>query len=236
MNMKYILMLMAVGLAQSVQAMPVLNMNTKGAESVTVFPDHLDRNLHYLAPTVFVVAKDENGRPNFSYLEYRNAQGGRRAILQTTLRPDFSYAEIEKAKNEIRKLNPAAQFTALPFEATSVNFVDSLKELLVSSDCKHRAGTVADEQSCAFRLSSRGIKVMRPMLKVGLTVSTSFKYAINGVHQNADGSYTTKQNVYEVAGRIGGPELAKYPELFRDERGGVIKGLFTGLFQGEVER
>ncbi|MGZ3694647.1 MAG: hypothetical protein ACXWQO_10730 [Bdellovibrionota bacterium] len=203
-------------------ALPVLNASTPGAEMITVFPDHIDKTLHYLAPTVFVVAKDASGIPNFSYMEYVSSSGYRRAILQTTLRPDFTYEAIEKAKSEIRKIQPQAQFAALAFEDTKVSFTDSLRDLLISSDCQHQAGTVADEQTCAFKLSERGIKVMLPMLKRGLLITTQFLYTINGVRQNADGTYQNQKNQYQVAGRIGGPELAKYPELFRGADGRAI--------------
>lgn len=212
-------MVAAMAIAGNASALPVLNSGTAGAEMVTVLPDHENKNLYYLAPTVFVVAKDSTGAPNFSYIEYYSSGGSKRAVLQTTLRPDFSYEAIEKAKAEIRKYNPAATFTALPFESTKVNFTDALKDLMIATDCKHQAGTVADEQTCAFKLSRRGIKVITPMLRRGLAIATQFAYQINGVRKNADGSYQNQQNPYQVAGRIGGTELAQYPELFRGADG-----------------
>jgi hypothetical protein len=212
-------------------ALPVLNANTPGAVNVTVFPDHADATLFYLAPTVFVIAKREDGVPNFSYMEYKT-NGYRRAIVQTTLRPDFSYDEIEKAKAAILANVPAARFTSLPFEDSKVNFIGSLAPLLVDSDCQHPAGTVADEQTCAFHLRNSGVKVMRPMFKTGLTITTQFVYTINGVRQNADGTYSNHANSYQVAGRLGGPELAAHPELFIDSNGKTIKSSLS--FLGEM--
>lgn len=209
-------------------ALPVLNKNTPGAEDVTVFPDHADPNLYYLAPTVFVVSKTEQGVPNFSYMEFRT-NGTKHAIVQSTLKPSFSYASLEAAKVRIRGINPNAQFTALPFEKSEVNFVGSLKPLVWQSDCQHAAGTVGDEQTCAFELNRQGIRVMRPMLKKGLTITTQFVYSVNGVQQDANGSYTNQENTYQVAGRIGDRELASFPELFHDANGEVIKDALVSV-------
>lgn len=209
-------------------ALPVLNKNTPGAETVTVFPDHSDPNLYYTAPTVFTISKNEAGVPNFSYIEYLTG-GYRRAFIQATLRPNFTYSEMEKAKQNILAINPSARFTALPFEKASVSFTDSLKVLMVDSDCQHPAGTVGDEQTCAFHLRNQGVKVLRPMLKKGLAITTQFVYTINGVRQNADGTYVNQFNTYQVAGRIGGPDLAAHPELFQDYKGNVINGLLPSI-------
>jgi hypothetical protein len=214
--------LLSLTSATSSYALPVVNKNAPGAENITVFPDHLDPNLYYLAPTVFVISKQESGIPNFSYMEFR-ANGVRHALVQTTMKPDFTYSQLEIAKNRIREINPKAQFAALPFENSSVNFLGSMKQLVARSDCQHTAGTVGDEQTCAFELFRKGIKVMLPMFTKGLTITTQFLYEVNGVRQNADGSYTNQKNAYQVAGRIGGPELANYPELFRGEDGNPIK-------------
>lgn len=227
---KLITLTMLLGLASagSAMALPVLNKNTPGAETVTVFPDHSDPNLYYTAPTVFTISKNEAGVPNFSYIEYLT-NGYRRAFIQATLRPNFTYSEMEKAKQNILAINPAARFTALPFEKASVSFTDSLKVLMVESDCQHPAGTVGDEQTCAFHLRNQGVKVLRPMLKKGLAITTQFVYTINGVRQNADGSYENQFNTYQVAGRIGGPDLAAHPELFQDYKGNTINGLLPGI-------
>lgn len=221
---------LALGLLSTTSAfaLPVLNSNTPGAESVTVFPDHADPNLYYTAPTVFTVSKNAAGVPNFSYIEYLT-NGYRRAFIQTTLRPNFTYEDMERAKQNILAKNPLARFAALPFESAHVSFLDSLKVLMVESDCRHPAGTVGDEQTCAFHLRNQGVKVLRPMLKKGLTITTQFVYTINGVRQNADGSYSNQFNTYQVAGRIGGEDLAAHPELFQDYKGETIKGMMLPI-------
>jgi hypothetical protein len=221
-------LLLGLASAGSAMALPVLNANTPGAETVTVFPDHSDPNLYYTAPTVFTVSKNEAGVPNFSYIEYLTS-GYRRAFIQATLRPNFTDSEMEKAKQNILAINPAARFTALPFEKASVSFTDSLKVLMVESDCQHPAGTVGDEQTCAFHLRNQGVKVLRPMLKKGLAITTQFVYTINGVRQNADGTYENQFSTYQVAGRIGGPDLAAHPELFQDYNGNTIKGVLPEI-------
>jgi hypothetical protein len=214
-----VLFLLAVG---SAQAMPILNMNTPGAENLTVYPDHMNPNLYYLVPTVFVVSRNERGVPNFSYMEYDSGPYDR-AVLQTTLRPYFAQGELDGVKARILQMNPQAAFTALPFVDTKVRFDGVLKDLIVHSACHHRAGTVSDEQSCSFVLNRQGIKALRPMLRTGIAITTQFEYGISGVEQQPDGSYQAKRNTFQVAGRIGGPELAKHPELFRDEDGDIIR-------------
>jgi len=60
------------------------------------------------------------------------------------------------------------------------------------------------------------------MFKSGLTITMQLEYTIQGVVQGADGSYSNFSNAYQVAGRLGGTELARYPQLFRDANGKVI--------------
>jgi hypothetical protein len=232
MNMKKLIpltLLATLASTGSAFALPVLNANAPGAETVTVFPDHADPNLYYTAPTVFTVSKNEAGVPNFSYVEYLTG-GYRRAFVQTTLRPNFTYSEMQKTKQQILAMNPAARFTALPFERARVAFADSLKDMMVQTDCLHPAGTVGDEQTCTFHLRNQGVKTLRPLLKKGhLAITTQFVYTINGVRQNADGTYTNQLNEYQVAGRIGDSDIAAHPELFQDYKGNTINGLMPNL-------
>jgi hypothetical protein len=187
-------------------------------------PDHLNPNLFYVAPTVMLIAKDTTGLPQFSYLEYGSFFGDKGAVLQTTLRPQFSSEMILEAQNRIKQINPQAQFTTLTFTGSAIRFSDRVLTRFVNvSECSHAAGRVDDEQTCAFDLNRTGRETLRPMLKKGLTLTAQLEYSIDGVLQGADGSYTRYQNKYEMAARIGGPDLACYPQLFRDSQGRQIQ-------------
>ena len=210
--------------AGSAFALPVLTRNAPGAETITIYPDHLDANLYYIAPTVVTVSKNEHGVPNLSYMEY--GSGWRKgAILQFTLRSDFTHQAIGAAKENILRVNPGARFAGLPLSAAAIDFNDIGKGLIASSDCRHPAGTIGDEQSCVFELTPRGITVLRPALKRGLTITMQFIYSVVGVADTATG-LVDKTGTFQVAGRVGGPELANYPELFADRHGRVIKNAF----------
>jgi hypothetical protein len=204
------------------EALPIMNRNSPGAEMITVLPDHLDPNLYYLAPTVLVTARHETGIPQFSYHEYK-VDGDKHALVQTTMRPAFDEALIRETKARIQGLNPLARFTALPFIETKVVFGETAVALISKSSCDHQAGLIGDEQSCSFTLNDTGIRVLRPSFKRGTTLVMQMQYAVMGVIQIADGSYHDKKAVYEMAGRIGGPELAGFPQLFRDRKGRIIK-------------
>ncbi|MCO5142930.1 MAG: hypothetical protein M9962_07565 [Oligoflexia bacterium] len=227
--MKILIITVIMLLNANAWALPVLNKNTPGAEDVTVFPDHADPNLFYLAPKAYVISKNDAGIPNFSYFEYR-VKGVRHGFIQTTITAKFDTAQLEEAKNRIRAIFPSAQFTALAFDSSSVEFSDTLKPLIVANDCNHQAGLVGDEQVCSFEISRKGINVFRPMLKKGITITTQIAFSISGVKQQADGTYINHTNSYNVAGRIGDKELANYPELFIDEYGKVIKAEFNEEF------
>lgn len=210
--------------AGSAFALPVLTRNAPGAETITIYPDHLDANLYYIAPTVVTVSKNEHGVPNLSYMEY--GSGWRKgAVLQFTLRADFTHHAIGVAKETILRANPAARFAGLPLSSAEIDFSDLGKGLIASSDCRHPAGTLGDEQSCVFELTPRGITVLRPALKRGLTITMQFRYSVAGVADTATG-LVDRTGTFQVAGRVGGPELAKFPELFSDRHGRIIKNAF----------
>lgn len=213
--------LMLICLIPQAFALPVMNLNSPGAESITVFPDHKDKDLYYLAPVVMTTAKDENGIPVFSYMEYVHWLSTR-AVVQTTMKPAFNQAEINRAKDQIRKVNPNAKFNALPFTRSLVIFGDILDPFIISSECDHAGGLIGDEQICSFNLNSKGRSVLRSMFRRGVALTMHLEYSIEGVIQQAEGTYKDASNTYRMAGRIGGSELAQYPQLFQDSLGRII--------------
>ena len=202
-------------------AAPVLNANAPGATTITAFPDNVDKNLYYVAPTVMTLAHDEHGVPLFSYMEEQHAFT-RKAVVQTTMVPSYNKTEYDAAIAQIKAANPNAKFTALPFVDSQVKFGDVLSAFVEKDNCNHTAGLVGDEESCSFRLTSKGRHVMRSSFADHVTLTFQLQYSIDGVIENPDHTYTAKRNTYEMAGRLGGEELAKYPQLFRDPDGKVI--------------
>lgn len=209
------------GLSSQAWALPVMNLNAPGAELLTVFPDHQDKNLYYLAPAVMTVAQDDRGLPFFSYIEFLDGFVTH-AIVQATLRPAYRSDAVNATKESILKSNPNAKFTSIPYSNSKLVFSDALKPLVEQSYCTHIAASVGEEQSCSFEFNSRGRKVLRSMFREGLTISMQLEYSIEGVVQKEDGSYSSKSNLYSIAARLGGGDLKKFPELFRDRNGRPI--------------
>jgi hypothetical protein len=203
-------------------AAPVLNKNAPGAVEITAYPDSVDPDLFYVAPTVMLVAHDEHGVPLFSYLEEDHAFT-KKAVVQATMVPSYNETDLAKAEGLIKANHPNAKFTALPFVNSSVRFGDVLSAFVEENDCNHAAGVVGQEETCTFRLNNRGRHVMRNTFRQGLTITLQLQYSIEGVVVNVDGrTYTPQTATFEMAGRLGGAELAKYPELFRDSDGKPI--------------
>lgn len=215
----------ALGQGRQAWAVPVLNLNASGATEITAHPDHLNPNLFYLAPTVMVVAKDQGGIPQFSYMEYGGFMADKGAIIQATLVPAMDMKKVEIMMEQIRRGNPKAVFTALVYSRSEIVFSDKvLSRMVKSSSCSHIGGDMASEQSCSFDVTQRGREVMRPMLKRSIGITAQLEYEVRGVLQNADGTYSPQTNTYGIAARIGGEELAKHDRLFLDARGRQLPG------------
>ena len=214
--MKYAILL-AVLFSSSAFSAPVLNRSAPAGEGIMVYVDHIDPNLYYVSPQTIGVQKSEEGRPIFSYIEYRN--GGRlsskQAVMQMLLMPEFNTAKINAAQERIRAINPSANFATLPFVRSSIAFTPEMQKLVVSGSCAHGAGDVGQSVACTISLTDRGRMVMGKLLKSGKELTVHFSYHVEGMLQGADGSYSSAQNPVSIAGTIGGPEFVSYPDLFR---------------------
>lgn len=198
-------------------AAPILNLSGP-ALNMTAFPDNQDPNLYYLAPTEMILAHDDAGVPEFSYMEEWNFWGDK-GVVQTTMVPAFNPDQLASAQKNILSVNPRAHFASLPFVNSSVIFDPILVPYVEANDCNHPAGVVGQEESCSFELTSQGAMVMRSSFKTGLTLTMQFQYSVEGVIQKPDKSYEAETHTYQVAGLLGGAELAKYPQLFRGADG-----------------
>jgi hypothetical protein len=200
----------------------VTNLNVPGAEEVTIFPDHRDPNLYYLTPAAMVLAYDQRTQPQapfFIYTELGWRRNQIRAILLAILEPQVDLERVERAKARVLEINPQARFTMVPMSSSRVLFGTILTPLIESSECNHIAGGVGQRQMCAFRLNPQGRNVMRRQFQRSLTIVTSFQYEVAGVIQNADNSYSNRTGTYQIVGHIGGPELSRWSDRFRDEWG-----------------
>ncbi len=219
-----LLALVATGSALEAQALPVLNLNAAGAQAVTIYPDHQDKNLYYTAPQVMLVAKDDAGAPLFSFLEYKEGFFYKtRAIVQLTLRPQFSQKMMNEAMEGVLKHNPNAKFTGIPFVKSNLIFSTSLKPLIEEQECTHQAGILGDEQVCNFRLNPQGRAVLLPMFLSPLGLTVQLGYEIMGAVQQADGSYKDQALTFQMGGRIGGTEFRDFPGNFRDRHGDPLE-------------
>lgn len=203
-------------------ALPVVNLNVSGATTLTVFPDHKDGSIFYVAPNSLMVARDSASVPVFSYLEIASLFKTQAAI-QTTIAPYYSNAsELEEVRARIQGVNPQAKFTALPFMESKTVFTETLSALMVKNECNHTAGLVGDAQACSFLVNSKGRKIFRNMLREGVAITVQLEYSVSGVKEDSTGQFVDAVNTYRISGAIGSTELKKYPQLFRDSKGEVI--------------
>ena len=203
-------------------ATPVVNESAQGEGvlDVTILPDNVDPNLYYYAPTVVLVSKDEKGIPTFFYQEYLSSFWNvRRALIQTTLKPDSSQSKFNEAFERVKKVNPKAHFVTLPILNSRIEFDKTSRHFVNEVSCSHIAGFFDDEISCNFVLNSDGIKAFRSHLTKAMTFSLQFLYEYDAVIKTAEGKYKDRQGELNIAVRIGSQELLKYPELFQDENG-----------------
>ena len=211
--------LLTIVLTEFSIAMPVLNKSAPAGPDIMVYVDHLDANVYYLSPESISVKKDENGRPVFSYFEYRSNDSlfsPKQAIMQMLITPTFNSKKIEDAKTAIRLVNPNATFASLPFVRSSIIFSPDMVHLVNKGSCNHGAGDIGQAIDCTIDLTSRGRKTIGDSLKVGQFVTVRFEYNVIGVLQQANGSYIDGSNIIAVGGIIGGSDFTKYPDLFKE--------------------
>ncbi len=203
-------------------AAPVMNMNTPGAQTITLYPDHLDKNLHYIVPSTVMIPKNEQGVPRFQYVEGSNFWGTKKAIISVTLHPQYQAADVEAVRANVLKINPNAQFTVIPFSKSKITIHGSLAPYVDDDECEHIAGVIGQEQSCIIKLNSIGRKVFLATVTSGQMFAVDLSYEIDGMIQQADGTYKNSHHEYQVSGSIGGVELSKHPQLFINEEGKLV--------------
>lgn len=105
--MKHIIIFI-IGLmsAKNVMAVPVVNENVANSGILTIYPDSADAHRFYIAPNIVMIARDQNKRPFFSYTEYRRANFSIVGVMQMTLVPAYTQADMDSAKAEILKKGP----------------------------------------------------------------------------------------------------------------------------------
>jgi hypothetical protein len=218
------MLLIGLSMNQWAIAAPVLNVNTAGADSITVYPDHIDKNLYYTSPSRVTLAKDDQGVPKFLYYEWRSWWGGENTMVSLNLTANWNQTEVNKVKANILLINPNAKFAALPFASSKLSFKD-LGEFIETESCNHLGGVIESEQSCVIELGRAGRRAFAATVSTGQMFAVDITYWVNGVVQLGDGSFKTVdkgEGIYQVSGGIGGADLIKYPNLFLDEHGKPI--------------
>ncbi|MBC7741840.1 MAG: hypothetical protein H7061_06570 [Bdellovibrionaceae bacterium] len=195
-------------------AIPVVNENVANSGVMTIYPDHADANRYYVAPNVVTIAKNTAGVPFFAYDEYRSGTFSTAAIVQMTLVPAYTRTELDAAKNEILAKNPAAQFSGVPFMASSLELAGELPQIIESHQCNHVGGLIGQEQSCAMTLTKKGRLLFYKALNNKTIFTTlQFYYTIQAVARKADGTFADQTLKYGIAVRIDGDQLSNYPQL-----------------------
>ena len=212
----------SVGLLPLAHAVPVMNENASVSQNTTIFPDHADSNVFYIAPNVISLCLDEDKTPRFSYQDF-NTKSGPNGIVQMTLCARYHESELAAAKVDLLAKHPLARFVALPFISSRIVFDPVLAPLIVKEFCTHTAGMVGDEQSCSFRLNSQGRRIFLKLVRNRLALTMQYSYAVAGFVRSPTGTFTAQNSDISIAVRVGGEELKNHPELFSDANGRTIK-------------
>lgn len=207
-----------IGLSLTAKATnaPVINENAANNGIITIYQDHADPNHYYLAPNVVTIARGNDGRPIFSYVEFSRGLFETVGLIQMTLAPAYTRAELEAAEKDILSKNPKAIFSGVPFVKSELKMSEPLREIFQGTACNHLAGLIGQEQSCAFELTAKGRKMfLRAVKAKSLFTTLQFEYTIDAFFKKPDGGYG--QNLYQfgIAARIHGEELSGYPELIQ---------------------
>jgi hypothetical protein len=212
--MKTLLLLTILLKSMSAFAIPIVNENVANSGVMTIYPDHKDPHRFYIAPNIVTIAKSSNGRPWFSYSEYRKSFFNILGVMQMTLVPAYTREELEQAKSEILKKDPAAEFSGVPFIESTLALTGALPELIIENQCNHKGGLVGQEQACALVLTSKGRYIFYKALEKKMIFTTlQFEYSVQAVVRKADGSFADQIIQHGIAVRIDGDQLSKYPEL-----------------------
>lgn len=198
----------------SALAIPVVNENVANSGVMTIYPDHQDPHRYYVAPNVVMIATNQNGVPFFSYGEFRRKLINKVGVIAMTLVPAYTREELELAKAEILKKDPKAEFSGVPFVASTLSLTGVLAELIAENECNHAAGLIGQEQSCAIVLTSKGRTFfLKAIQRRTLFTTLQFEYVLQAVVRRADGSFVDQAVTHGVAVRIDGEQLAQFPQL-----------------------
>lgn len=216
------LMLVLISGVTQAHAVPVMNENAADSKDVTMFPDHADPKVFYVAPNFLTICEDAQGTPRFSFQDLA-VSTGLHALVQMTLCGRYNEEPLNQAKSAVLARVPDARFVALPFVSSRIVFDNVLSPLIVTQFCDHAAGTVGDEQTCAFHLNIRGRRIFVGQVRDRVAMTMQYEYSVAGFIRNPDGSFANQLSTFGVAARIGGDSLKQHPELFVDQNGRPLK-------------
>lgn len=211
-----ILILISILTVKTIYAIPVVNENVANSGVMTIYPDHADPHRFYIAPNVVTIAKNSKNTPLFAYYEYKTGLFDTRGVMQMTLVAAYTRDELETAKSEILKKDPAAQFSGVPFIESSLELTGNLPAIIVSNQCNHAGGLIGQEESCSMVLTSKGREIFyRALATKNIFTTLQFEYSVQAVIRKADGTFADQLIKHGIAVRIDGDQLAKYPNLIQ---------------------
>lgn len=214
--MRLPILMFSIFFAHLALAIPVVNENVANSGVMTIYPDHADIHRFYIAPNVVMIAKNADGIPYFSYSEYRKNLFQNIGVLNMTLTPAYTREELEEAKAIILKKDPTAQFSGVPFIASSLKLTGELPALIADNQCNHEAGLIDQEQACSLLLTSKGRAVfLGALARKTIFTTLQFEYEIQAVVRLADGTFKDQSIQHGMAVRIDGDQLSHYPQLIQ---------------------
>ena len=197
-------------------AVPVVNENVANSGVMTIYPDNMDPHRYYVAPNVVQISTNKEGQPNFVYAEYKQGLFDQIGVMQMTLEPAYTNDELSVAQAEIRKKDPLAEFSGVPFIGSRLELTGALADLFKATACDHPAGLIGQEQACSLILSRKGRKIFYKALESKVIFTTlQFQYSLQAVVRKADGKYADQVVQHGVAAVIHGGQLSRYPGLIR---------------------
>jgi len=181
--------------------------------ALTVVRDSVDKDLFYIFPQRFGLAKRSGGRYKFYVQNYNNGLFDKKAFVSMTFAPYFDKGLLARAVREIKATNRLARFSLVPIRSSQLSTPKIMFPGFDDVSCESTGGLLGQDISCHITLNRKGISLFLKRLQTDLTHVFHVNYKFLG----ALGSQNTElaHSIPMYAGKISGP-------YFFDENGSLI--------------
>lgn len=200
-----------IALSHSAQALPLLSETAGKLQygTLTVYPDHQDRNKFYYFPNSTEFSRDQSGVPLFNFVYWGltnpNPQVTPGAYMSFTTRLE-SDAKQKDALQKFTQDHPTASVAVLPIMKSTIGLTSStggapLGALFSEFDFSKVAGRAEDEIGINAVLNGSGARAFKSLLlnaEGGSPIKFDYCYTIQGLGPNMDATIDVDmRNIYD---------------------------------------